>query len=688
MTGKLNMKKFLTRYFPEIILIICAILLSGYIALSPTNSLMNWYDSDDGFYYFKVAQNIIAGHGVTFDGVNPANGFHPLWMILCLVIFSFVKTDLITPLRVIVVLFGIAQAVSAVLIYHVIRRNLPKLISFILTLCFVFARVIFNNIFSGGLESALGFLLLVLLWSKVTDVWENRTTNLRPYFFIGLLAALMVLSRLDLVIIAGILGIWIAFDRKADASLLLIDLTVTLALVILMGTIRTDYTLFPYEESIILSIGILGIVGIISNWLFGMFSAPSRIPVPRKNIFLAGAISGGLTAGVLIVITFGLHQLKILPYLPRSIVLLSAAGWLIYTTTIRAWITRRVYRKTVDYSPVSANSIRAIFLWMRRPLAYFIPILILVGIYFAWNQINFGTMMPVSGQIKHWWGTLSTTIYGSPIHSQSGFNRYIYGSEAPFQFLYSIVYPITAPLRLPNFDSSIAAWSAVLGAYLILLVYEQKNQIASWWNKLGVLPLGSAVLFHVLYFYLSGYVHMRVWYWLVEAMFVFVLLLSIIGVWYQMYPESRFIRGMITFLIIGVAISAGNNLMNNILRKYPPKVSQEHAEDYRATVWLIEKFTPVNSIIATPGGGTLSYLVENRRIVNLDGLMNSPEYFEELKTFDTSEFMAKNNIQYVYANEIAVISSPPYAAIFANRLEPIGRVYGKTLYKYLPKPVN
>jgi len=678
------MKRFLTRYFPEIIIVFIALILSGYIALSPTNSLMNWYDSDDGFYYFKVAQNIISGSGVTFDGINPANGFHPLWMVICLAIFSFVKTDLITPLRVIVLLFGFSQAVSAIIIFHVIQRNLSRLISFILALCFIFARVIFNNIFSGGLESAIGFLLLVLLWSKVTETRLNRPSKDEQYWIMGLVAGLMVLSRLDLIIIAVIFGVWIAFGRKADVTLILIDLTVILVLVIFMGTIRTDYTLFPYEQSIILSIGILGIFGCFFNFLFGQYSSPTRITIPRNNVFIAGALSGVLTSGILIAVTFGLHQLKILPYLPRSIVLLSAIGWVAYSSTIRAWITRRVYRKTVEFNAFSSKDFKGLFAWSRKPLAYFLPILILVGIYFAWNQINFGTLMPISGQVKHWWGTLSTTIYGSPIHSQSGLNRYIYGSEAPFQFLYSIVYPVTAPLRLPNFDSSIAAWSAVLGAYLILLVYEQKHQVATWWDNLGVLPLATAVLFHVLYFYLSGYVHMRVWYWLIEALFVFVLLAAIIGVWYQMYPESRFIRGMITVLIIGVSISAGNNLVNNILRKYPTKVSMEHADDYRATVLLIEKFTPVNAVIATPGGGTLSYLIENRRIVNLDGLMNSREYFEELKSFDTGGFMARNNIQYIYANEIAVLSSPPYSTIFANHLEPISRVFGKTLYKYLP----
>src|SRR5262245_13750371 len=39
---------------------------------------------DDGFYYFKIAQNLARGAGSSFDGINPTNGYHPLWL-LCLV---------------------------------------------------------------------------------------------------------------------------------------------------------------------------------------------------------------------------------------------------------------------------------------------------------------------------------------------------------------------------------------------------------------------------------------------------------------------------------------------------------------------------------------------------------------------------------------------------------------------------
>ena len=44
--------------------------------------------SDDAFYYFKIASHIVAGEGSTFDGIARTNGYHPLWMIVLLGVFS------------------------------------------------------------------------------------------------------------------------------------------------------------------------------------------------------------------------------------------------------------------------------------------------------------------------------------------------------------------------------------------------------------------------------------------------------------------------------------------------------------------------------------------------------------------------------------------------------------------------
>src|SRR5687767_1647539 len=37
---------------------------------------------DDSFFYIKIAYNISAGFGSTFDTIHPTNGYHPLYLFL------------------------------------------------------------------------------------------------------------------------------------------------------------------------------------------------------------------------------------------------------------------------------------------------------------------------------------------------------------------------------------------------------------------------------------------------------------------------------------------------------------------------------------------------------------------------------------------------------------------------------
>ena len=89
------------------ILAIIVLSLHIYAALSPAESLISWYTTDDAYYYFKVAQNVVAGHGFTFDQINLTNGFHPLWMFICIAVFGVFRQDLITPLRALIIVMAV-----------------------------------------------------------------------------------------------------------------------------------------------------------------------------------------------------------------------------------------------------------------------------------------------------------------------------------------------------------------------------------------------------------------------------------------------------------------------------------------------------------------------------------------------------------------------------------------------------
>src|SRR5512143_2114320 len=143
----------------EIALMTVYLSATFYAAFSDAYNLPNrWFIRDDAYYYFKVAQNISEGHGSTFDGLHPTNGYHPLWLLICIPIF-----DLALPLRVLAILTGVLQAGTAVLLYRLVRRAISTPVAVLAACYWAFDTYILLFLYKTGVESCVALLLLALL---------------------------------------------------------------------------------------------------------------------------------------------------------------------------------------------------------------------------------------------------------------------------------------------------------------------------------------------------------------------------------------------------------------------------------------------------------------------------------------------------------------------------------------------
>ncbi len=59
---------------------------AAWVLASPEHALFLLWD--DSFYYLEIARNIATGKGSTFDGLQPTNGYHPLWLLICVATFA------------------------------------------------------------------------------------------------------------------------------------------------------------------------------------------------------------------------------------------------------------------------------------------------------------------------------------------------------------------------------------------------------------------------------------------------------------------------------------------------------------------------------------------------------------------------------------------------------------------------
>lgn len=156
---------------------------------------------DDSFYVFRTAENIAAGRGVTFDQINPTNGFHPLWMVVAVPLAIAGGGDPSRTAR-------IALTLGVILLWLAVRmlarardtdgggHAIPWVAALTMT-SFYSAKALFN-----GLESALQVVVIagaLVVWQRGA---RNGTPSPRTAAAIGALGGLALLARLDAVFFA------------------------------------------------------------------------------------------------------------------------------------------------------------------------------------------------------------------------------------------------------------------------------------------------------------------------------------------------------------------------------------------------------------------------------------------------------------------------------------------------------
>src|SRR5579884_3739429 len=194
---------------------------------------------DDGFYYFKIAQNIAGGAGSTFDGLHPTNGYHPLWL-LCLVPLFWLTHAPDTALRLGILLEGLLQAVGVGVLYRTARLTCgPFAASFaaLLWVWFSYPEAL------SGIEFSL-HALAVLTVAYVYLRWFVHEPPDRPwpYLGLGLLLSLTFLARIDTLLLAVLFWLWLfrqeqrrGFARGSLARLAALALPVAITVLAYAG---------------------------------------------------------------------------------------------------------------------------------------------------------------------------------------------------------------------------------------------------------------------------------------------------------------------------------------------------------------------------------------------------------------------------------------------------------------------
>jgi hypothetical protein len=190
------------------VLLILGLLIRLVLAFLPLEQLLLLLE-DDAWMVTAIARNFALGRGITADGANPTNGFHPLYpLTLGTIPYLFAPDALDAGLRVNLILCAILSALIGLPLFHLTRRFAGEKGALLAVAVYVlnpyFARVTVN-----AMDTSLGLLFLLLVAERFYALDRQRWL---PAFLFGLLGGLAGLARLDDWILVAFIGLALFWD--------------------------------------------------------------------------------------------------------------------------------------------------------------------------------------------------------------------------------------------------------------------------------------------------------------------------------------------------------------------------------------------------------------------------------------------------------------------------------------------
>ncbi|MBN2388063.1 MAG: hypothetical protein JXB85_13685 [Anaerolineales bacterium] len=666
--------------FMIVLLAMPIFLISAFL---PEGALIStFYSRDDAFYYFQVARNVAEGHGFTFDGIAVTNGFHPLWALICIPIFAFARHDLILPFRILTVVLGLLNAGTALFLHRAVSQAVSTTAGKIAALVWIFSMPVQMVIGRDGVEAGLNAFLLSAFISMVIRLEQEPGWTTRQKILLGSMAALVFFARLDNIFLVASVTLWLILRPWQLRYVVIVDIlacaiSVALSFYLRLGTWGQNFYNFELHRAAFYLFLAAACLRPILNYCLGLDQAILEFNGSRKAFFLRlllTTLTGSALLGGLMIV---LQATAILPAFPRSIILFEFVTCFLLLALGRILLQRRITPPRVESHLARPEWIQVLknALFLLGPL-----VLGLIG-YLAINLAYAGTLAPVSGQIKQWWGQLEFTVYGLPVTALPSALDFGVSIWPPLSQL--IYFPIRSYFDALGAPSGLAA-ILVITACLAILLLAPRTDVRATSRGLGtgmLVPLATGCILQFLYYDLNYYVAHQEWYWVAQMLVAVILLAGVLDGIINIPPTTGGKLAAQMFLWIACSTLGFHffwHLYGNIA------TSLEAHNPYRQEAAFLEEHTEPGSMIGMTGGGGVGYFLQDRVIMNLDGLINSYEYFRYLRDGRASGYYARVGLDYVYGSPYMILESIPYASTFGDHVHEIASARTGTLYEYVP----
>lgn len=184
--------------------------LQQLLSWMTTGRTLYWLLDESAYDTLRLASGWLNGGDYSFNGVEPSNGFQPLWMLLVTVLGLISGGE---PEAFFLVFISALALINMATLYwfrHLYRDRLGAGLAWLVPL---FLLILFPAVVARGAETVLALPLLYFLLQRLTagaEVWTQRGC-----WQVGIAMALLFLTRLDSLVLMPLLVAWVAWQQRS-----------------------------------------------------------------------------------------------------------------------------------------------------------------------------------------------------------------------------------------------------------------------------------------------------------------------------------------------------------------------------------------------------------------------------------------------------------------------------------------
>jgi hypothetical protein len=223
-----------------------------------------------------------------------------------------------------------------------------------------------------------------------------------------------------------------------------------------------------------------------------------------------------------------------------------------------------------------------------------------------------------------------------------------------------------------------------MAALVFVILFSNRQRSLRAVQRLGLIPFLVGCGFQLLSYNASGYSAVKEWYWAGQMLFTLFLAALLVDLILPRQLKGARAEKLLLAGALVVSLVWFNSLAQFVVKTMPPGDTRA-GEPYVDALVVLEAHTEPGTMIGVTGGGNLGYFIQDRTIVNMDGLINSAEYYQSLRSGNAADYLYESGVDYVFANPSILTQLAPFKYQFKGRLIKTGVVFGnKELMKIRP----